>query len=183
MKFSITEYDEQYTVTVYLDPEEREVYTFGFTGGACWPMEAHNNRHVSLGRVPGGFVAYTLEQWLQARTKELEALCDAYQGAEWDGSNRVGKWDPKADTLIEGLNRDLEEAVCHLTGGIFTYQDAEDYYRHTSEDEKRELLARPRQEAVAELVEDANQQGGAYLRDSDCDALLDQWQAEFQESK
>jgi hypothetical protein len=147
---------------VILDPDARHVYTTASVGGGC-PEPVYHHRHlVLLGRVAQETVAESLLDWLRGVESTIEALCDAYEGAHWDGNNHVGSWSDDAEGLSDCLDEEFAEAASY--GGIATYWDASDYFQPAASQVVGEL-------AESESLDDAVQ------REVDAaapDAILDE---------
>lgn len=112
--------------TLYLDPEDRRVYTFGYVGNASWPMAAHNRIHTAVGNVPTTTVPESLEEWIEANIEAFEALTDEYKGSKWDGSNHIGQWTEKAVEVSEALDMLFTDALNN--DEIASYWDADEWF-------------------------------------------------------
>lgn len=179
MKFFVEEYDKPYEwVFLYLDPEDRSVYTFAAIGSSGTPAKAFHNLHLGIGGLPAGFVGATLEAWLQTQEPALEALCASYEGTSWDGSNHVGVWSEDTFSLSLAFTQTLARAI-DLEGDISYYIDAKAFFADTDTAEKQHLLAIDRDEAIAEMVSELEHNAGMFLRVSDCSMLLDKWEKEM----
>lgn len=173
MKICINEYGKQYTtVTLYLDPEDREVYTFCCIGSGE-PEAAFNHRHISIGGLPGGFVPSTVENFLTLRIDDLNAIADAYEGTYWDGNNHVGRWTEEGIELSNSLSREIQD-----TKDIYVYADPADCFYDLEDDEKRAWAAQDHEERAQEMVQESLEQGDTYLEHSACLELLDRWEKE-----
>lgn len=156
--------------TLYLDPENRRVYTFGYVGNASWPVAAHNRIHTSIGAVPIETVPDSLETWIEANASAFEALIDEYEGSKWNGSNHIGQWTEEAVEAAETLDLLLNEAV--NSNEIAQYWDADDWF---SSDPEGVISAAIETGSISESVErevsDA-EFNGAHLDPEDAERAL-----------
>ena len=91
-----------------LDPRELDVYSWSIVG-AGEPGEVYHKRCRMLSvrvRTDGAWVREQLES--EQGQRILAGVSEAWQGAEWDGSNMIGRWDWE---MLEGIERDLERLL------------------------------------------------------------------------
>ena len=143
-------------VSLYLDPEKRLVYSCGIVGSGT-PEPAWNRRHLDLGHVGKDVVSESLEEWLRGQEATLAALCDCYEGTEWDGHNHVGQWSEEASELEEAFDCALAEAE-----DIAHYWDAVEYFS-PAEDDVIDAATRLGIEAAVDHENDGALSAGVHL--------------------
>lgn len=112
---------------VYVIPAEEnggtpEVFVWGCIGSGE-PERAYHDRWFCVGHVESSAVPESIERVLRDHEDELLAIAARYQGATWNGSNHVGKWeDPGLDDAeVMALSSALNE-------GVTTYWKASDWF-------------------------------------------------------
>lgn len=119
--------------SVYLIPAEEadgvpQVFVWGNVGSGV-PERSWHHRWMYVCGVSATAVEASVQDVLRAHEDELLALASEYQGAEWNGSNRVGSWggeDRRA--TIDRLRAKISEAM----SGVQTYWEASDWYGSVS---------------------------------------------------
>lgn len=163
------------SVDLYLRPaEERDegrplVYSFGHVG-AGQPAAAFNHRELYLGTVGLDTDEETLEQWIREHSYTILALAEGYQGSEWDGHNRVGRW-ALDDDAQEGFRARLSRALDH--GDIATYWSADDYFVDLHSD-LLDAIVDDGIDAVVERETSEARVAGVLLRDESVRELCEQ---------
>ena len=99
--------------TLYLDPENRRVYSFSCIGAGV-PMTAHNGSDKSLGAVNSATDEASLRDLLEQYADELDEIIGCYHGPAWDGSNHRGKWREEGTDLLSDLYLKLRDALGEL---------------------------------------------------------------------
>lgn len=108
-----------------LNPEDRHIYSTTSYGGNTRTMDEHHVRHLRIATVNSDVDTDALIDWLVAHDGKIEALCDQYDGTEWNGNNRVGCW-ADYDNTVAMLVMDLSDGIDNAIAGedIATYWDA-----------------------------------------------------------
>lgn len=123
--YDVFEYGSHFDsrVDLILDPEGDvpHVYTFGRIGSGT-PGPVYHNRHLVIATIPREAVGESVEAWIRFHAEEIVGLAERYQGTEWNGHNRVGRWDFSEDEML------ADELVQIGEGEIETYWDASDYF-------------------------------------------------------
>ena len=112
-------------VTLYADPENNRVYTFGVVGSGT-PMLAFHGRQMRIGNVPVDIVPESLESWVEDHEEQITALMAEYQGCEWDGSNHVGRWSEEASGMAFAIDQALQDDI--LYNHVQLYWDADEWF-------------------------------------------------------
>lgn len=116
--------DTSWRCRLYLVPAQEtshglpEVEIFAGVGNIGIPMPAFNKRWVFVGEYRQRFVGASVLDALRGAEDQLVALSEAYRGSEWDGHNRVGRWDPHS--ALCSFTVDLDECD--------RYWDADDWF-------------------------------------------------------
>ena len=146
--------------SLILDPTERRVTLFTRIGSGT-PVDVWHNRALSLSvdaAADGAAVRAILEG--EDAQATLAGLCDMYEGDEWDGHNRVGRW-PSTDGIedhvgpVASLEALVAEAPC--------YSSAADWCSPAWGECKREVEA-----AILAAKDDAAEEAALA-------ALADEW--------
>jgi len=156
--------------TLYIDPEDKQVYTFGYVGNASWPMKAHHRIHMSIGTVPLSTVPDSLKTWIEAHSDEIEALIAEFQGTKWNGNNHIGQWSDDADQLQETLDQAFQEALNQ--NEIHQYWDAEEWYSGDPGSVIDAAIEAGSIETAVENELDNAQMNGAHLNRDDAEQAL-----------
>jgi len=147
-----------------LDPEKREIYTDWQIGNGC-PMAIWHKCHVKILSLNEGVTATSVQRWCEENLEGLDEICALYRGAQWDGNNHRGMWDPGLDEAIEALPKaDLE-----------TYWAADEWLRPDIGAARDTILQCPDIEAAAEFfAQEASGEAALELADlkSVCRAIL-----------
>ena len=113
---------------LYLVPAEEtetgrpRVETFCGVGSVGTPMQAFRRRWLSLGSYGAKIVGESVREQLEVAADLLVATANRYQGSEWDGSDRVGRWALDADDEMDP-SLDLPDH-----DGLRSYWDAADWF-------------------------------------------------------
>ncbi|NIU03783.1 MAG: hypothetical protein GWN29_05020 [Gammaproteobacteria bacterium] len=170
--------DNGWRFGLYLDPEARRVSHWAMFGPGAPPSVGYGRARIV--DLPRGAVGEHVEGIVRSEEFRAlaEALCDLYDGAEWDGSNHVGVWsDP--DRAAE-----LEQELEALFAIVPTYWLACDWMSQTWHAEEaagiRARLAEGESlgDIASEAVEDATRHD-AYLDHDDVVSTLEALLAEF----
>lgn len=106
---------------VVLDPESMHVYTWGAVGAGS-PEPVWHGRHRVLGTVPVEADPDGLLEVLQSQERKIRKVASLYLGSEWDGSNRIGRWEDSEEDWEDSAEDDLD------LSGVATYWDASEWY-------------------------------------------------------
>lgn len=120
--FAPSNYIDDVTTDIYLDPNDGKIWLFENTGNS-WPESAHHGRDVLIGSFRNGVIPETVVNAIKESKEELQGILDRYLGSEWDGNNYVGQW--KSDDRDEFDRIDRPE-INELIG---YYTDPEEWFR------------------------------------------------------
>lgn len=77
--------------TLYYDPRDHSISTFGYFGNGEQPMEAFHNKTLCIGNVTNK-LPEAVSEFLREREDIFSAIRECYLGEKFDGSNLRGKW-------------------------------------------------------------------------------------------
>ena len=133
--------------SIYLDPEARQVYTWGGAQGTVGcPDGVWHKRHADLGTFERDIDADSLQELLESYADDLAEICDLYEGTQWNGFSHIGAWAEGASDAIDALRRSLADQIADLA----TYWDAGDWIYQDKKGAVEEALASDSLKAWAE---------------------------------
>jgi hypothetical protein len=119
----------------------------------------------------------SLRLWIEANSEDFVALAAEYRGAEFDGSNRVGRWSDKAVDLAEHIALALHGAE------LETRWLAADWFEPSAEELRGEVASMLEEgkdvDAIAEHYLDEALSEGAVLEPGDVQTYLSNVVAEL----
>ncbi len=92
-----------FSYDVYLDPEAEKIYTF--LNSNAVPVAAYHKIDLRILTLNNGAIPESVYSALKEVEDNLDTLINHYKGAEWDGSNHKGQWEPEAFNLLEYLQQ------------------------------------------------------------------------------
>lgn len=150
-------------VTLYVDPENRRVYTFSNVGNGE-PMTAFHGRRMGVGQVPTDTVPASLQGWVESQEGLFSALMDEYQGHEFNGTDHKGRWSERGVELAQSLDEALQDAL--RNEAIQSYWDAEEWFSNDPGSVIDAAIAVGSiEEAVENEIENAKMNGAVLDRD------------------
>lgn len=176
---SIKDYDfsGEWRTSIYLDPEDRCIYTFTDTN--CIPRTAHNGIDRFIISVSPKAIAESVYDWLSYIESDLEEILEGYKGSHWNGKNHVGMWTPESlEYLDEVLQRHPPE--------IATYWDAGDWFSPVESNLKAQWEEGKTAEEIITEDQCGNSIDGMCDRDEAIAWLkdkIDQWESEKEEEE